>query len=349
MLAARGAVQVGGDANRRREVDVDIGAGGLPEQSRDAQRRARWPCRVQHHLAARGHAAVRRPGKLWQERELGGADGVPAHDDLLPRTDEPRLYPEVIDPETGAVLSDGQEGELVFTSLTKEALPVIRYRTRDLTRLLPPTARSMRRMAKITGRSDDMMIVRGVNVFPTQIEELILKDERLAPHFLIELRREDRLDTMTVKVEAQPDAVAARGPGMELSQLIKNLIGVSALVAVRDPGAIERSLGKANASSTSGRRTDGARHAHAMGSVCQPRKRARCARAPVPASRRAGKRCIVRSTAMRASSRATDIPAHACAPAAKARCGFGERAMSKRSASGNAVGSRFAAPMHSVR
>ena len=117
---------------------------------------------------------------------------------------EDHFYPEVIDSETGKPLPDGEVGELVFTSLTKEAMPVIRYRTRDLTRLLPGTARSMRRMEKITGRSDDMMIVRGVNVFPTQIEELILRDERLAPHFVIELRREERLDTMTVKVEARP-------------------------------------------------------------------------------------------------------------------------------------------------
>jgi phenylacetate-CoA ligase len=107
---------------------------------------------------------------------------------------EDHFYPEVIDPETGAVLPDGEVGELVFTSLTKEAMPVIRYRTRDLTQLLPGTARSMRRMEKVTGRSDDMMIVRGVNVFPSQIEEIILKDERLAPHFVIELRRVERLD-----------------------------------------------------------------------------------------------------------------------------------------------------------
>ena len=119
---------------------------------------------------------------------------------------EDHFYPEIIDPATGKVLPDGERGELVFTSLTKEAMPVIRYRTRDLTRLMPGTARSMRRMEKITGRSDDMMIVRGVNVFPTQIEELILKDERLAPHFVIELRREERLDTMTVKVEARAGA-----------------------------------------------------------------------------------------------------------------------------------------------
>jgi phenylacetate-CoA ligase len=159
---------------------------------------------------------------------------------------EDHFYPEIIDAVSGAVLPDGEEGELVFTSLTKEALPVVRYRTRDLTRLLPPTARSMRRMAKITGRSDDMMIVRGVNVFPTQIEELILRCPGLAAHYQIELTRQGRLDVLTVHVESQPDALARREAlAMELSQLIKNLIGVSALVAVRDPGAIERSLGKA--------------------------------------------------------------------------------------------------------
>ena len=116
---------------------------------------------------------------------------------------EDHFYPEVIDPATGEVLPDGEVGELVFTSLTKEAMPVIRYRTRDLSRLLPGTARIMRRMEKVIGRSDDMMIMRGVNVFPSQIEEIILKDERLAPHFVIELRRDERLDTITVMVEAR--------------------------------------------------------------------------------------------------------------------------------------------------
>jgi phenylacetate-CoA ligase len=160
---------------------------------------------------------------------------------------EDHFYPEVIDPESGAVLPEGERGELVFTSLTKEAMPVIRYRTRDLTRLLPGTARSMRRMEKITGRSDDMMIVRGVNVFPTQIEELILKDERLAPHFVIELRREDRLDTMTVKVESRAgaDDASRAACNTDLAHQIKSLIGVTATVDTTPPGAIERSLGKA--------------------------------------------------------------------------------------------------------
>jgi phenylacetate-CoA ligase len=160
---------------------------------------------------------------------------------------EDHFYPEVIDPATGAPLPDGEVGELVFTSLTKEAMPVIRYRTRDLTRLLPGTARSMRRMEKITGRSDDMMIVRGVNVFPTQIEELILRDERLSAHFLIELRREDRLDTMTVKVEARPgsdDAVRA-ACSRDLAHHVKELIGITATIETLSSGAIERSAGKA--------------------------------------------------------------------------------------------------------
>ena len=164
-----------------------------------------------------------------------------------PHVWEDHFYPEIVDPETGAVRPDGEAGELVFTSLTKEGMPVIRYRTRDLTRLLPGTARSMRRIEKIAGRSDDMMIVRGVNVFPTQIEELILQDERLAPHFVIELRREERLDTMTVKVESRPgtdDAVRA-ACDRDLAHKIKALIGVTAAVETTLPGAIERSLGKA--------------------------------------------------------------------------------------------------------
>ncbi|MGB7257961.1 MAG: phenylacetate--CoA ligase PaaK [Pseudolabrys sp.] len=161
---------------------------------------------------------------------------------------EDHFYPEVIDPETGAVLPDGEVGELVFTSLTKEAMPVIRYRTRDLTQLLPGTARSMRRMEKVTGRSDDMMIVRGVNVFPSQIEEIILADARLSAHFVIELRRVERLDAITVVVEARPesgDEAARSACNRELAARIKSLIGVTADVKTVAPGAIERSLGKA--------------------------------------------------------------------------------------------------------
>ncbi len=160
---------------------------------------------------------------------------------------EDHFYPEIIDPVSGDVLPDGEKGELVFTSLTKEALPMIRYRTRDLTRLLPPTARSMRRMEKITGRSDDMLIIRGVNVFPTQVEELILKDKVLEPHYQLEITRPANLDEMTVVVERSPVAGAADGDaaGAKLAHLIKALIGVTAEVRVVPPGSVERSLGKA--------------------------------------------------------------------------------------------------------
>ncbi len=160
---------------------------------------------------------------------------------------EDHFYPEIIDPETGAVLPDGEKGELVFTSLTKEALPMIRYRTRDLTRLLPPTARTMRRMEKITGRSDDMLIIRGVNVFPTQVEELILKDRSLEPHYQLEITRPGSLDELTVVVERSPAAGSADGDvaGKKLAHNIKSMIGVTAAVRVVAPGGIERSLGKA--------------------------------------------------------------------------------------------------------
>jgi phenylacetate-CoA ligase len=161
---------------------------------------------------------------------------------------EDHFYPEVIDPETGQVLPEGQPGELVFTSLTKQAMPVIRYRTRDLTRLLPGTARpAFRRMEKITGRSDDMMILRGVNVFPSQIEELLLRVAGLSPHYQIILTRPGALDEMTVAVEAEPGVVGEERArcAAELAQHIKAMVGISAQVEVRDPEAIERSLGKA--------------------------------------------------------------------------------------------------------
>jgi phenylacetate-CoA ligase len=161
---------------------------------------------------------------------------------------EDHFYPEIIDPETGKVLAAGKKGELVFTTLTKEAMPVIRYRTRDLTRLLPGTARTMRRMEKITGRSDDMMVVRGVNVFPSQLEEQILRVKALAPHYQIVLTREHRLDEMEVLVEAAPGTAGAeqrQAAGSELAQHIKSLLGLSAKVTVRDPGGVERSQGKA--------------------------------------------------------------------------------------------------------
>jgi phenylacetate-CoA ligase len=160
---------------------------------------------------------------------------------------EDHFYPEIVDPETGAVVPDGDKGELVFTSLTKEALPIIRYRTRDLTCLLPPTARAMRRIEKITGRSDDMLIIRGVNVFPTQIEELILKESALAPHYQLEIARPRALDELTVKVERAAGVGHADGDkaGATLADRIKNLIGITAVVQVVQQGGIERSLGKA--------------------------------------------------------------------------------------------------------
>jgi phenylacetate-CoA ligase len=161
---------------------------------------------------------------------------------------EDHFYPEIIDPTSGQVLSDGARGELVFTSLTKEGMPVIRYRTRDLTRLLPGTARSMRRMQKITGRSDDMMIVRGVNVFPTQLEEQLLRCEGLGPHYQIELHREHRLDVMRLMVEARANHADEASRGAQAALLaahIRNTIGIAVEVAVVDPGGVERSAGKA--------------------------------------------------------------------------------------------------------
>ena len=161
---------------------------------------------------------------------------------------EDHFYPEIVDPATGQVLPDGSFGEIVFTSLAKEAMPVIRYRTRDLSRLLPGEVRSMRRMEKVTGRSDDMIIIRGVNVFPTQVEEQILRCDGLAPHFLIELRRNDRLDHMRVLVEARPshaEEAAREALARLLTSHIRGVIGLGAEVTVLEPGQIERSTGKA--------------------------------------------------------------------------------------------------------
>ncbi|WP_343622479.1 phenylacetate--CoA ligase PaaK [Roseateles puraquae] len=158
---------------------------------------------------------------------------------------EDHFYPEIIDPETGEVLPDGSEGELVFTSLTKEAMPVIRYRTRDLTRLLPPTARSMRRMGKIVGRSDDMLIIRGVNLFPTQVEELVLQEPGLGGQYQLVVTRDGHLDELVIRCELALGATDD-GIGRRLSERIKNLIGVSAKVSVEQPESIERTLvGKA--------------------------------------------------------------------------------------------------------
>jgi phenylacetate-CoA ligase len=161
---------------------------------------------------------------------------------------EDHFYPEIVDPDTGEVLPDGQEGELVFTTLTKEALPVIRYRTRDLTRLLPPTARSMRRMGKIVGRSDDMLIIRGVNLFPTQVEELVLQHGQLSGQYQLVVTREALLDEVEVRCEVTPDQRHADRDVIanELQHRIKSLIGVSARVDVGLPDSIERTLvGKA--------------------------------------------------------------------------------------------------------
>jgi phenylacetate-CoA ligase len=162
---------------------------------------------------------------------------------------EDHFYPEIVDPATGEVIEDGTTGELVITTLTKEAQPLIRYRTRDLTSLLPGTARTMRRMARIAGRSDDMLIVRGVNVFPTQIEEILLAEARLSAHYVLELRRDGRLDDLTVVSELKTE-LAERATDREtiahaVSLRIKDLVGVTARVQLVDPGTIERSLGKA--------------------------------------------------------------------------------------------------------
>ncbi|MET9482270.1 phenylacetate--CoA ligase PaaK [Streptomyces sp. NPDC006638] len=159
---------------------------------------------------------------------------------------EDHFYPEVVDPFTGEVLPDGEEGELVFTSLTKEAMPVVRYRTRDLTRLLPGTARTFRRMEKVTGRTDDMVILRGVNLFPTQIEEIVLRTPGVAPHFQLRLTREGRMDALTVRAEARAQA----GPEVRedaaraIAAAVKDGVGVSVTVEIVDPETLERSVGK---------------------------------------------------------------------------------------------------------
>ncbi|MGH8969908.1 MAG: phenylacetate--CoA ligase PaaK [Actinomycetes bacterium] len=160
---------------------------------------------------------------------------------------EDHFYPEVVDPETGAVLPEGERGELVFTSLTKEAMPVVRYRTRDLTRLLPGTARTMRRMEKVTGRNDDMVILRGVNLFPTQIEELVLRTPGLAPHFVLVLTRPGRLDELTVQVESRPDVSTAARDAIAagLAERVKQTVGATVRVEVLAPETLERSAGKA--------------------------------------------------------------------------------------------------------
>ncbi len=158
---------------------------------------------------------------------------------------EDHFYPEIIDPETGAVLPDGEKGELVFTTLTKEAFPVVRYRTGDLTRLLPGTARSMRRIEKITGRVDDMLIIRGVNLFPSHVEDLAVATEGLTAHYVLEVTREGIMDELTVKVERDPIITCDETVGKHLQTKIKGILGVTSKVVVCEPGEIERSVGKA--------------------------------------------------------------------------------------------------------
>jgi phenylacetate-CoA ligase len=160
---------------------------------------------------------------------------------------EDHFYPEVIDPETGGIVPDGEPGELVFTSLTKQAMPIIRYRSRDLSRLLPGTARpAFRRMEKVTGRSDDMIILRGVNVFPTQLEEIVLRTRGLSPHFQLVLTRDGRLDALAVRVEARTDCPPERrdGAASDLAREIKDRVGVTVAVEVLDAETLERSAGK---------------------------------------------------------------------------------------------------------
>lgn len=160
---------------------------------------------------------------------------------------EDHFYPEIIDPETGAVLPEGEMGELVFTSLTKEAMPIIRYRTRDLTRLLPGSSRAMRRMERVTGRNDDMLIIRGVNVFPSQIEEQILKVPALSPHYVLEVSRPHRMDELKIIVERREDAGIAdiSALAQELKNYIKTMTGVSTAIDIVEPGGVARSAGKA--------------------------------------------------------------------------------------------------------
>ncbi|MFI1363745.1 phenylacetate--CoA ligase PaaK [Streptomyces griseochromogenes] len=159
---------------------------------------------------------------------------------------EDHFYPEVVDPITGEVLPEGERGELVFTSLTKQAMPIVRYRTRDLTRLLPGTARVFRRMEKITGRSDDMVILRGVNLFPTQIEEIVLRTPGVAPHFQLRLAREGRLDALTVRAEARPGATPGEreAAALSIAAAVKDGVGVTVDVEIVEPEALERSVGK---------------------------------------------------------------------------------------------------------
>ena len=220
-----------------RESSIEVGIFGA-EPWTDAMRAEMEQAFDMHAVDIYGLSEVMGPGVACECVET--KDG--------PVIWEDHFYPEIINPDTGEVCVDGEMGELVFTTLTKEGLPMIRYRTRDLTRLLPGTARTMRRMAKITGRSDDMMILRGVNVFPTQIEEQVMATGGLAPHFLIELYTSGRMDAMRVHVEASPDAtdeLSRTAAARMLARRIKDVVGISTEIDVGDPGSVARSEGKA--------------------------------------------------------------------------------------------------------
>jgi phenylacetate-CoA ligase len=217
---------------------IEIGIFGAEPWTDEMRREIEQRCAM-HAVDIYGLSEVMGPGVSQECVET--KDGLHVWED--------QFYPEIIDPVSGEVLPDGEEGELVFTSLTKQAMPVIRYRTRDLTRLLPGTARpSYRRMEKVTGRTDDMMIVRGVNVFPTQIEEQLLKVDGLTPHYLCVLTRPGRMDELTVRVEAHDAGLSEESRtalGRRLVGLVKDNVGVTIDVEVTEPHALERSLGKA--------------------------------------------------------------------------------------------------------
>ena len=215
-----------------RECSLQVGIFGAEPWTNDMRAEIEDRLRM-HAVDIYGLSEVMGPGVAQECVET--KDGLHVWED--------HFYPEIVDPVSGRVLGDGERGELVFTSLTRQAMPVIRYRTRDLTRLMEGTVRPMRRMEKVTGRSDDMIILRGVNLFPTQIEELVLQTAALSPHFQCVLTRPGRMDEMTVRVERRPQ-VAAGSAGQELAKLVKDRIGVTVHVEVVEPGGIERSVGK---------------------------------------------------------------------------------------------------------
>lgn len=220
-----------------RDSSLEVGIFGA-EPWTDAMRREIEDAFDMHAVDIYGLSEIMGPGVANECVET--KDGLHVWED--------HFYPEIIDPVTGAPVPDGEPGELVFTTLTKEALPMVRYRTRDLSRLMPGTARSMRRMEKITGRADDMIILRGVNIFPSQIEEMVLATPGLSPHWQIRLTRDGRMDEMTVQTEAtadHADEASRAAAAAALTEAIKGVVGVSARIAVASPGEVERSAGKA--------------------------------------------------------------------------------------------------------